>query len=173
MRKGITYGVTSLFVLVHPFGNDIAGTLQSFLGVFHFSLYECLYPCEQVRFVLHHHDLGKRFETFLAGYLRLSNAFGFIGKVDVFYFRTVPRVLDTLFQFGGQLPLFFYGGEDRLFSLFQLGQLIQLVLDIPDLYFIQSSGHFFPVAADERDGCTFVQQSDGSLHLSGGDVQDA
>ena len=43
-------------------------------------------------------------------------------------------------------------------------------LIFPDLDFIQSSGNFFPVTADKRNGRPFIKQPDRSFNLSGRNV---
>ena len=109
---------------------------------------------------LEHQQGGKRFESFLAGGFRTGFPFGLVGQVDVFEGSAVPRVVNALLQFRGHFPLFADGGDDGLLPFRRFLQFFVMGTDGFYLHFVQSARHFLAVAADERDGCSVVEQGE-------------
>ena len=157
-RKLVADGVAGAFVFVHLLGDDVAGSFQGVFHTFDFAFHESGCPGFEVGLPLQEEHGGQGFQPFLAGCLGTGFPFGLERQVDVFQLREFPGVMDALFQRLGELALLADGGADGLFALGDVAQLIVLFLDLLNLHFIQSAGSFLAVAADERDGCSVVEQ---------------
>ena len=65
------------------------------------------------------------------------------------------------FSSGVSLPCSSMECEDRLAAVFELAEVLELLLDGADLDLVQVAGHLLAVAGDEGDGGAFVEQRDG------------
>ena len=61
--------------------------------------------------------------------------------------------------------------EDGLFACFEFGEFVQLLLDGPDLQFVERTGRLLAVAADKGDRRAVAQQAYRALHLPEGDSE--
>ena len=163
--------VSRTLVFVHLFGNDVAGTFQGIFFVLHFTFHKGTDTGHEVVFALHHQDGGQWLQSLLTGCFGTGLALRFVRQVDVLQFGGIPTSLDTFLQLGGQLALFLDGLEDGLLALGCFGELVVSLLDFAYLHFIQSAGRFLSVSADEGYGGSPVQQGEGIVYLSFGNVQ--
>ena len=109
--------------------------------------------------------VGQRFQTGLAGDLRLGAALGLVGQVEVFEARLAVGGQHVIEQRLRELPLLGDGREDRVAAVFHLAQVAELLLEVAQLGVVEAAGHFLAVAGDERHGRAFVQQFDRSADL--------
>ena len=158
--KGIPQHAAGAFVLAHLFGYDVACAFQGIVRILYIAFYEGGGTLFGMRLALEHQQGGKRFESFLAGGFRTGFPFGLVGQVDVFEGGAVPRVVNALLQFRGHFPLFADGGDDGLLPFRRFLQFFVMGTDGFYLHFVQSARHFLAVAADERDGCSVVEQGE-------------
>ena len=56
-------------------------------------------------------------------------------------------------------------------AVFQFAEVLQLLLDVADLDFVQIAGHFLAIARNEGHGGAFVEQFDDGVHPLQRDVQ--
>ena len=101
--------------------------------------------------------VGQRFQTGLAGDLRLGAALRLVGQVEVFEARLAVGGQHVIEQRLRELPLLGDGGEDGVAAVFHLAQIAELLLEVAQLGVVEAAGHFFSVAGDERHGRAFVQ----------------
>ena len=137
------------FAEVHPFGNDVAGSLQ---GLLIFGQAESD--------GLRHKLLGQRFVAFLSGYIGACLAVRLVGQIDILEHGSVPTIFNALLEFGRQCTLFLNGLEDSLLAFLQFLDALPFGLYISQLNLIQGTGSFLTVTRDERDGCALLEQGD-------------
>ena len=125
----------------------------------------------EVAAALCHDDLGQRFQSQLAGCLGACLAFGLIGQIDVLQRVGIPAVVDAVGQFGREFLLSLDGLENCGAALFQFAVIAQALVNGLDRQFVQVASRLLAVTADERDGCSVIQQIDSASHLIDGDIE--
>ena len=154
-------------VFGQAFGDDVARTVQ---GRFYVGHVFGEVGCGQglgVDAAIVQDAVGQRFQAIFLGDGRLGAPFGAIGQVDVFQLGLGCRVHDGTRQFVGQLVLGFDGFKDGRAAGFQFAQVRQPISQRAQLGIVQAASGLFPVAGDERNGRSFVQQFYGGIHLTG------
>ena len=73
--------------------------------------------------------------------------------------------MDSRHQQGRELALFVNCFAHRFFAVAQFAQVAQAGFKFPQLDVVQPTRDLFAVAGNKRNGCAFVQQGDGGLHL--------
>ena len=104
-----------------------------------------------------HQLSGQRLKTGLTCYLCACTSLLLIRQVDVLQLCAVPTILDAFDQLGGKLSLSLDGGKDVFSAFLQLRQFIQFVTHLCYLNIGHTTSGFLAVAADERNGGTFLQ----------------
>ena len=92
-----------------------------------------------------------------------GSALGPVGQIEVFYSRPRIGLQEGAFQLGSELPLLPDALQHRFTSFVKIAQRTQPCLNVAEMCVRQSIGRFFPVAGDERNGCTFVEEPDCRL----------
>ncbi len=100
----------------------------------------------------------QRFQALFARDHRLGAALRLIGKVEIFQFAPVERLVNSRLQLPGQLALFLNGAEYGSLPQNQLSEIEQFVLDGADLDFVQIAGCLFAITGDEGNGGTFIEK---------------
>ena len=160
----VSYQVAGTFIFVHLLGDDVACSFQRIFFVLDFSLDERTYPGRQIVFPLHQQQHGKRFQSLLACNLGTSFPFGLERQVNIFQFRRIPAVGNTLTQGIGQFSLLFDSRKYRFLSLGKFAELFVTRMDITYLYLVESSGRFFSVTAYKGYGSTSLKQFQGVFY---------
>ena len=156
--KQAAHGTAGRFAFADPFGDNIAGTIQSLLQIVNLPAHETFREPVGSCTVLAHQHRGQRFEPLFPCYRGTGPAFGTIGKVKVFQGGALVTLFDLHAQFGRQFALFVDRSENRLLSLFQFGEPFELHFHCTYLHFVESAGPFLAVAADKRNRRPFRQQ---------------
>ncbi len=93
------------------------------------------------------------------------------GQVQILELVLLQNGLDLGPQLGSQLALLLNRREHGLAPVLQLAEVFELLLDGPDLYFIQGAGGLFSIAGDEGNRSALVEQPNGGDEALEGDVQ--
>ena len=168
-------GFAELGILADPLRDDVTGALQGFgrgADAFFFADEGIGQVGERGGAgLLIPKKLGERFEALIASDGGLGPALGLVRKVQIFEFGLLQRRLDAGLQFRTELALLLDGLEDRFPALLQFPEVLQLLLDVTDLDFIQVAGDFLAVPRDERHRGPFVEESDDRHHALEGHVE--
>ena len=105
LLEAAAHGVAGPFVFGHPFGHDVAGSLDGAFGVGHLGRNESRGAGLDAVVALRHDDFGQRFETAFAGNLGSGPSAGLVGQIYVFEFGGVPARVDALAQLVGEFAL--------------------------------------------------------------------
>ena len=73
--------------------------------------------------------------------------------------------LSLVVGFLGELSLFRDQTDDFFFTFIQIAQIGQAFVQIAENHVGQSTGHFFTITGDERNGVPFIDQVHGGFHL--------
>ncbi len=115
--------------------------------------------------------VGQRLQSGFAGDLRFRAPLGFVGQINIFQRLLGGGAVDGAAQFVGELALLFDGRQNYRAPFFQLAQVEQSLLEIPQLCVIEIAGHFLAIARDKRHGRPFIQQRHGGRDLMGADAE--
>ena len=121
--------------------------------------------------VLFPEEVGERFQALLARDGGLGAALRLVGQVEIFELGLFERGLDLRLQLRREFALFLNGGEHGFAAVFEFAEVLELLLDVADLDFVQIAGDFLAVARDEGHGGAFVEQFDDGIHAFQRDVQ--
>ncbi len=111
------------------------------------------------------------FEALIAGDGGFGAALRFVGEIEIFELGLLEGGEDLGFQFGGQFALFLDGGEDGLATVFEVAEILEFLLDVADLDFVEIAGDFFAIAGNEGDSRAFVEEGDDGGHSFEGNGQ--
>ena len=110
-------------------------------------------------------SVGERFETRFLRNGRARAALALIGRIEVFELLLGLGVQKAFLQGVIELALSLNCGKDCLATIIKLSEIHQTLFERPQLRIRESAGHFLAVAGNKRNGCAFVEESDGSFHL--------
>ena len=165
------HAVAGALVLRHPLGDDVARPGYSLLRGRHVGRDETLrLPCDVVR-MLRHDAVCQRLQPAFARYGRPCPPLGLVRQVNILQLYGFPARFDAFAKFVGQFALLPDRREDGLFACFEFGEFVQLLLDGPDLQFVERTGRLLAVAADKGDRRAVAQQAYRALHLPEGDSE--
>ena len=114
--------------------------------VLHVASDESLGGLNGIGLALHHEQGGQRLKSLFAGNLCTSAPLGLVGQINILKFGIIPAVVDTLFQFVGQLSLLADGLQDGLFPLGRFLQPCVHLADLCYLHLVESASAFLAVA---------------------------
>ena len=77
---------------------------------------------------------------------RAGTAFGPVRTVQIFYRHLSLRRKDLILQLFGELALLLDTGDDLFLFFFQISQIDQALMQLPELFVIERSRHFFSVS---------------------------
>ena len=159
LHDRILEGPSLLGIVRDGFGDDIHGALDGILDILHIvidilhGLFDQVSLCRQ-----REHPVSQRLQTVFdrgrgSGLFLLG-----IRTVDVLDLGELCALLDTLFDFIGQLALLGDQLENVLLAFSELELIIILLLDVEDLFLIESVCLFLAVAGDEGNGVAFLKK---------------
>ena len=74
-------------------------------------------------------------------------------------------------QFGGEFALLLDGGEHGFAAVLEFAEVLEFLLNVADLDFVQVAGDFLAIAGNEGHRSAFVEQRDDGGHPLQGDVE--
>ena len=155
--------------------HDVVGPLQGVGGRLHPLLWvdEALRRLHGVGAVppLVQQQLRQRRQPFFTGHGGTGAALLLIGAVQVLHLRQRPGAVDGRRQLRRQLPLSLDGGLYLLPPLVQIPQIGEPVLQLSQGGVVHAAVKLLPVAGDEGNGVSPIQQVDDVLHMDRGDLQ--
>ena len=159
-------GIAHTLVLVHAFGQNVPGTLQSICHRGNLLRDVCLGILLRITIGTVQYGIRQGFKATLASHLGTSLALGFVGQVYVLQFGGIPTGADSFFQFVGQFALLLYGLQDVLLAMDEFLELLVLLCYFGYLHLVQTTRGLLAVAGNEGDGGTAVQQAKCLFYLS-------
>ena len=109
--------------------------------------------------------LRQRFQPGLPGYLRLGAAFGFVWEIQVLEPPLVVACPNLLFQLATQSALVPNAAQNHHAALFELSQIAQSLVQLPQLRVVQASCDLLAIARDKGHGSAVFEQTHGRTNL--------
>src|SRR5262249_28236129 len=116
-------------------------------------------------------ELRERLQSVFTRNGRFGAAIRLVGQIEVLELGLLQNGFDFCFELRSELALLGDGGEHGFAAVFELAEVLELLLNIPDLNFVKIAGYFFAIPRNERHGRAAVEEFDYGSHPLEGNVQ--